>query len=257
MPSTTAALLSRASFAAAASAIVLSGCVAKPAGTTADTAAAVTTTTSTTTSTAGPASADTSWRPLVDGKTTDAWRGYKTQTFPASWHLADGTLTKSGSAEDLISRDEFGDFELTWDWKLAPKGNAGVFYRATEEYEKVYWSGPEYQLLDDAGHPDGKTRLTSAGAAYAIYPSPAGVVKPANQWNSSRLVVRGAHVEHWLNGQKVVDYELWSPDWEAKVKASKFGQWPNYGRAKRGHVAIQGDHEGSLWIRDMRIRELR
>ena len=257
MPSTTAALLSRASLAAAASAVVLSGCVTKPSRTTADTAAATTSTTSPSTATPTSTPADTSWRVLVDGKTTDAWRGYKTQTFPSSWHLADGTLTKSGSAEDLITKDEFGDFELTWDWKLAPKGNAGVFYRATEEYEKVYWSGPEYQLLDDAGHPDGKTRLTSAGAAYAVYPSPAGVVKPANQWNSSRLVVRGAHVEHWLNGQKVVDYELWSPDWEAKVKASKFGQWPNYARAKRGHVAIQGDHEGSLWIRDMRIRELR
>ena len=257
MPSTTAALFSRATVAAVASAVVLSGCVTKPSGTTPDTTAATTITTSMSATTAAAAPADSGWRILVGGTDTGAWRGYKTEAFPASWHLADGTLTKSGSAEDLITKDEFGDFELTWGWKLAPNGNAGVFYRATEEYPKVYWSGPEYQLLDDAGHPDGKSRLTSAGAAYAIYPSPAGVVKPAGQWNVSRLVVRGAHVEHWLNEQKVVDYELWSPDWEAKVKASKFGQWANYGRAKRGHIAIQGDHEGSLWIRYMRIRELR
>ncbi|HWE43100.1 MAG TPA: DUF1080 domain-containing protein [Gemmatimonadaceae bacterium] len=256
MPSHTAALLSRATFAAAASAIVLSGCIAKPSGTTADTTAAAPPTTPA--STAPPsAPADTSWRVLVGGTSTDAWRGYKAQAFPASWRLADGALTKSGSADDLISRDQYGDFELEWDWKLAPNGNAGVFYRATEEYPKVYWSGVEYQLLDDAGHPDGKSRLTSAGAAYAVYPSPAGIVKPANEWNSSRIVARGAHVEHWLNGRKVVDYELWSPDWEAKVKASKFNEWPNYGRARRGHIAIQGDHEGSLWIRNMRIRELR
>ena len=258
MTSTTAALFSRATVALIASA-TLAACVSgkSRSDTSATAATAAATPDSTSMTSAAPASADTSWRALVDGKSTDAWRGYKTQTFPASWHLADGTLTKSGSAEDLITKDEFGDFELAWDWKLAPNGNAGVFYRATEEYPKVYWSGPEYQLLDDAGHPDGKSRLTSAGAAYAIYPSPAGVVKPAGEWNVSRLVVRGGHVEHWLNGQKVVDYELWSPDWEAKVKASKFGQWANYGRAKRGHIAIQGDHEGSLWIRNMRIRELR
>ena len=246
-------IASRAALSAAA-ALLVAACAtgAKDPSPGDSTAARATTTTATTTA----ANPDTGWRILVGGASTDAWRGYKTQSFPASWHYADGTLTKSGSAEDLITKDEFGDFELTWGWKLAPNGNAGVFYRATEEYPKVYWSGPEYQLLDDAGHPDGKSRLTAAGAAYAIYPSPAGIVKPANEWNSSRLVVRGAHVEHWLNGKKVVEYELGSPDWEAKVKASKFGQWANYGRATRGHIAIQGDHEGSLWIRYMRIREL-
>jgi hypothetical protein len=195
--------------------------------------------------------ADTAWRSLND---TSAWRSYKQQSFPKNWTLANGVLTKKGSADDLISRDQWGDFELSWDWKLDPGGNAGVFYRATEEYEKVYWSGPEYQLLDDAKHPDGKSRLTSAGAAYAVYPSPAGIVKPANQWNSSRIVAKGAHVEHWLNGKKVVDYELWSPDWEAKVKASKFVDWKNFGRAKSGHIALQGDHDGTLSIRNMRIR---
>jgi hypothetical protein len=87
-----------------------------------------------------------------------------------------------------------------------------------------------------------------------LYAPPAGVVKPGGEWNSSRIVARGAHVEHWLNGQKVVEYELWSPDWEAKVKASKFGEWPHYGRARTGHLGIQGDHDGALSIRNMRIR---
>ena len=222
------------------------------------TATATTATTATTTSTAMSTAPDTSWRTLVGGNaTTSAWRGYKTQTFPSSWKVVGDTLTKSGSVDDLISRDEWGDFELTWDWKLDPGGNAGIFYRATEEYDKVYWSGPEYQLLDDAKHPDGKSRLTSAGADYGLYPSPAGFVKPANQWNTSRIVARGPHVEHWLNGQKVVEYEMWSPDWKAKVKASKFSAYPDYGLAKRGHIAIQGDHDGTLSIRNMRIRELR
>jgi hypothetical protein len=196
------------------------------------------------------------WRSLFDGTSTAAWRGYKSQTFPAGWHIVDGTLTKSGPQEDIITRDQFGNFELAFDWKLSTGGNAGLFYRGTEEYDHIYWSAPEYQLLDDANHPDGKSRLTSAGAAYALYPSPAGIVKPANQWNSSLIVVQGARVQHWLNGQKLLEYELWSPDWEAKVKASKFNDYPNYGRAKSGYIGIQGDHDGELSIRNVRIRPL-
>jgi hypothetical protein len=217
------------------------------------------------TSGAGAATADVrgvtssadGWTPLFDGRTTDGWRGYREQAMPAAWRVVDGTLTKSGETNDIISTGEFGDFELELEWKLDPGGNAGVFYRATEEYEHPYWSGPEYQLLDDAGHPDGKSRLTAAGSDYGLYPSPAGIVKPAGQWNSSRIVVKGSHVEHWLNGTKLLEYELGSPDWSAKVAASKFAAWPNYGRAAKGHIAIQGDHDGTLALRHIRIRELR
>jgi hypothetical protein len=197
------------------------------------------------------------WRPLFQGTSLSGWRGYKEQTVPAGWSLADGVVTKTGSANDIITRDQYGNFELAFDWKLATGGNAGVFYRGTEEYDHIYWSAPEYQLLDDANHPDGKSRLTSAGAAYALYPPPAGVVKPANEWNSSLLVVNGNRVQHWLNGQKLLEYELGSPDWQAKVKASKFVAYPNYGRAARGYIGIQGDHDGTLSIRNMRIREIK
>jgi hypothetical protein len=197
------------------------------------------------------------WRPLFDGTSTSAWRGYKSQTFPAGWKIVDGVLTKSGSVEDIQTRDQFGNFQLALDWKLSPGGNAGIFYRGTEEYDHIYWSGPEYQLLDDAGHPDGQSRLTSAGADYGLYPSPAGVVKPADQWNSTLIVVNGNTVQHWLNGQKLLEYEIGSPDWEAKVKASKFVAYPNYGRAKQGYIAIQGDHDGTLSIRNVRIREIK
>jgi hypothetical protein len=204
----------------------------------------------------GKVTPDDGWRSLLPDGSLAAWRGYQSDTVPAGWSVADGVLTKTTGTGDLVSRDEFGDFELTFDWKLAPGGNAGVFYRGSEEYEHIYWTAPEYQLLDDAGHPDGKNRLTSAASAYGLYAPPAGVVKPGGEWNSSRIVARGAHVEHWLNGQKVVEYELWSPDWEAKVKASKFGEWPHYGRARTGHLGIQGDHDGALTIRNMRIRTL-
>jgi hypothetical protein len=203
-----------------------------------------------------PAEQAAGWRPLFDGATTKGWRGYKSQAVPNGWRVENGTLTKDGSVGDILTTEQFANFELALDWKIATGGNAGVFYRGTEEYDHIYWSAPEYQLLDDANAPDGKSRLTSAAAAYALYPSPAGIVKPANQWNSTRIVVNGAHVEHWLNGQKVVQYELWSPDWEAKVKASKFKDWPNYGRAKSGYIAIQGDHNGVLALRNIKIRTL-
>jgi hypothetical protein len=196
------------------------------------------------------------WRLLFDGTTTNGWRGYKSAAMPNGWRVENGLLTKDASVADILTKDQFGDFELAMDWRIGTGGNAGIFYRGTEEYEHIYWSAPEYQLLDDANAPDGKSRLTSAAAAYALYAPPAGIVKPAGEWNSTRIVARGAHVEHWLNGQKVVQYELWSPDWEAKVMASKFVDWPNYGRAKSGYIAIQGDHNGVLALRNIKIRTL-
>jgi hypothetical protein len=197
------------------------------------------------------------WRLLFDGKTTTGWRGYKMNTMPAEWMAMDGTLMKEKPTEDIVTTDQFGDFDFVFEWKVTPGGNAGVFYRATEEYEKVYWSATEYQLLDDAGHPDGRNALTSAASNYGLYAPTVKVVKPANEWNSSRIVAKGTHVEHWLNGQKVVEYDYFSPDWEAKVKAAKFKDWPKYGRATRGLIAIQGDHGGVLALRNIKIRELK
>jgi hypothetical protein len=185
-----------------------------------------------------------------------AFRGYESDDAPPGWTASADTISKTRGTGDLITKDQFGNFELQFDWKLTKGGNAGVFYRGTREYDHIYWSAPEYQLLDDANAPDGKSRLTSAAADYALYPSPPGFVKPADEWNSSRIVANGAHVEHWLNGKKVVEYELWSPDWKAKVAASKFKDYPNYGLAKRGYIGIQGDHNGALSLRNIRIREL-
>lgn len=196
------------------------------------------------------------WHVLFDGTTLDAWRGWGSLGIPQGWHILGDTLTKEGEVDDLITRAPFANFELELEWKLGKGGNSGVFYRGTREYDHIYWSAPEYQLLDDAFARDGRSRLTAAAAAYGIYPSPAGVVKPFGEWNTTRILVNGAHVEHWLNGKKVVEYELWSPDWKARVAASKFAQYPRYGLAKRGHIGIQGDHDGALAIRNVRIREL-
>ena len=196
------------------------------------------------------------WRLLFDGTSLDAWRGYKTDAAPIGWRVADGIIVKDSSAEDIVTRDSFANFELVMDWKIAKGGNAGIFYRGTEEYDHIYWSAPEYQLLDDANAPDGASRLTSAGADYALYPSPAGIEHPAGEWNTARIVVRGNHVEHWMNGKKLLSYTLGSADWAGKVKASKFGKWPNYGKATRGLIGVQGDHSGRLELRNIRIRVL-
>jgi hypothetical protein len=206
-------------------------------------------------SVAQPQPATSEWKVLFDGKSLDAWRGYKSETMPPGWKIENGTLAKDAPVGDIMTKDQFGDFELVLDWKIGEAGNSGIFYRGTQEYDRVYWSAPEYQLLDDGKATDNKTRLTCAGAAYAIYPSPPGHLKPVGEWNATRIVVNGAHVEHWLNGVKLLEYELGSADWEARVKASKFKDYPNFGRAKRGHIAVQGDHAGALAFRNIRIRE--
>lgn len=197
------------------------------------------------------------WTPLFDGSTLTGWKGYRMETAPAGWHASNGVLSKEGPVGDISTVAEFGDFELSFDWKLSAGGNSGAFYRGTEEYDYVFWSAPEYQLLDDARHADGKSRLTSAGAAFGLYPSPPGIVKPADEWNSSVIIARAGHVEHWLNGQKLLEYETGSGDWDARVKSSKFAPYSNFARATKGRITFQGDHEGTLSLRNIRIQDLK
>jgi hypothetical protein len=199
-----------------------------------------------------PTSAQT---PLFDGKTTAGWRGFKMDTMPSGWKVVDGALTRVGPGRDIITQKKYQNFELTLEWRIAPGGNSGIFYRASEDDNAIYWTAPEMQVLDDARHPDGKSPLTSAGADYGIYPAPAGAVKPAGEWNQVRLVVNGTHVEHWLNGVKIVEYELRSPDWELRVRESKFGPHPHYGRNSEGYIGLQ-EHGDWVAYRNINIREL-
>lgn len=193
------------------------------------------------------------FRLLFDGRSLDQWREYRGTT-TGTWEAVDGAIYHGdGDGRDLITREQFVDFELRLDWKIAPGGNSGIFYRATEEYPEIYWSAPEMQVLDDAAHPDNQNRLTSAGSAYALYAAPAGMVRPAGEWNATRIIVRGPHVEHWMNGVKIVAYETGSPEWTAKVAASKFRSWPNFGKAPRGHIGVQV-HGNSVWYRSVRVR---
>ncbi|HEX9610301.1 MAG TPA: DUF1080 domain-containing protein [Gemmatimonadales bacterium] len=195
------------------------------------------------------------WRLLFDGRTTAGWRGFRMDSMPGGWQAVDGALTRVGRGGDIITREAFRNFELALEWKVAPRGNSGIFYRASEDAEAIYWTAPEMQVLDDAGHEDGQSRLTAAGANYGLDPAPAGAVRPAGEWNQVRLVVNGAHVEHWLNGTKVVEYELGSPAWEAKVQASKFAPHPHYGRNAEGYLGLQ-DHGDLVAYRNIKIRVL-
>jgi Domain of Unknown Function (DUF1080) len=201
-------------------------------------------------------SAPAAWRSLLEQDSAPDWRGWKAPGFPAGWHVVRGVLSKDGPVDDLVTKQTFGNFELELEWRIGKAGNSGIFYRGTREYDHIYWSAPEYQLLDDANTEDGKSRLTAAGSVYAVYAAPAGVVLPYDHWNRTRLIARGTHVEHWLNGRKIVEYELGSADWKSRVAASKFAAYADYALARSGLIGLQGDHPGALAIRHMRIREL-
>jgi hypothetical protein len=195
------------------------------------------------------------WRLLFDGSTLDGWRGYGGGDAPAGWVVEDGTLTLAGEGGDLVTEEQFGDFELSLEWNIEEGGNSGVFYRAIEGLDWIYQGAPEMQILDDANHADGQAEITSAGSNFGLHAVPRGIVRPAGEWNESRVVVRGDHVEHWLNGVRVVEYELGSDDWAQRVANSKFSAWPEYGRAARGHIGLQ-DHGNRVWFRAIKIRPL-
>lgn len=197
---------------------------------------------------------DTAWIALTD---LSAWRGYRRSDLPSNWQVEDGTivLRPGDNGGDIITRDQYDDFELALEWRVPPAGNSGIFYRATEDYEVIWYGAPEIQVLDDAAHPDGADPATSAGALYALYPPTEEAVRPAGEWNALRVVARGAHVEHWLNGVKIVEYEAWSDDWYDRVEASKFSEYPDFGEARSGHIGLQ-DHGDTVWYRDIRIRPI-
>ena len=237
----------------AALAVLLAGCTSAPAVETQPSAVAMSTASL---NTLTPAERADGWRVLFDGADMSAWRGYRDAKVPEGWHVTNGTIAKTSPVEDIVSKEEFSDFDLRIEWKIGEGGNSGIFYRGSEEFDKIYWTAPEYQLLDDIKAADNKTRLTCAGAAYGLYPSPPGHLMPVGEWNATRIVAKGPHIEHWLNGFKLLEYEMGSPDWQARMKASKFAAWPKYGQLRTGHLALQGDHNGTLAFRNIKIRVL-
>jgi hypothetical protein len=201
-------------------------------------------------------SSNSKWNVLFDGKTVKGLRGYKQSGFPDSWEVIDGTLkTVPGHGIDLISEEVYKNFELELEWKVPEKGNSGIFYFATEEGDYIWQSAPEMQVVDDEKHTDGKNTLTSAGALYALIAPSANVVKPVGEFNQVRIKVKNNHVEHWLNGTKIVEYVYGSDMMWDLVAKSKFNKMPLFAKASEGHIGLQGDH-GLIWYKNIRIRRL-
>jgi 3-keto-disaccharide hydrolase len=198
------------------------------------------------------------WIHLFDGKTTAGWKGYLQKTMPEGWKVVDGALTRVAKAGDIVSTREFANFELIAEWKIAPGANSGIFYRVVENDAdtEMWMAAPEYQIIDDRGYPQPLKPTQKTAANYDLDPPRLDATKPAGEWNTTRIVVNGAHVEHWLNGSLIVAYELWSDEWNRLLAQSKFKDSPRYARARRGRIGIQ-DHGDTIAFRDIRIRELK
>jgi hypothetical protein len=197
------------------------------------------------------------WKVLFDGKTFDGWRGFKIDKVPEGWLITEqGELHFTGKGKgDIMTKDQFENFELMLEWKISPGGNSGIFFHASEKNEYSWQTAPEMQVLDNGGHKDGQSPLTSAGSNYALHAPAKDVTREVGQFNEARIIVNKNQVEHWLNGEKIVEYELGSPEWQILVGESKFKTLPDYGRYKKGHIVLQ-DHGDPVWYRNIKIRKL-
>ena len=207
------------------------------------------------------------WELLFDGESTDGWRGYNKDAFPKKgWKVEDGNLIVmesggdvSGRGGDIITTETYDDFVLKLEWKLSKGGNSGIFYRAIEqETQPIYWSAPEMQVLDNAHHPDakkGENGNRKAGSLYDLIPADPQTFTGHGEWQQVKIVADGAHIEHWLNGEKVLEYELWTPEWYKMVRDSKFKCHPEFGDAHEGVIGLQ-DHGNRASYRNIKIKEL-
>jgi len=194
------------------------------------------------------------WKLLFDGKTLTGWREFKKATIGPGWQVVDGALTlvDPPKADDIITTERFANFDLQFDWKISKYGNSGVYYHVIEQGETGYQSGPEYQLLDNA---HGDPPLQRAGGLFGLYAPSVDATNPVGEYNHSRLLVDHGHVEHWLNGVKVAEYEIGSPDFKARVAATKFSRWPFFAAADTGYISLQ-DHHSVVAFRDIKIKPL-
>ena len=216
------------------------------------------------------------WRLLFDGTSLTGWRGLGYDTVPtAHWRVVDGAIVKVPTAKvqrqadgqpvsggDLMTVDSFGDFELALEWRVMPGANSGVKYNVSEELSLKHASnhaalGFEYQVLDDERHPDNQIDSHRAGSLYDILaPGAAKRLRPVGEWNSARIVLRGSHGEHWLNGAKIVEFDLGTPRLDSLLAKSKYKPIPGFAERRRGHIVLQ-DHGDEVHFRNIRIREPR
>ena len=200
------------------------------------------------------------WELLFDGQSMDKWKMFNGGEV-AGWKIVDGEMHNSGVGSDhggdIVTKKQYENFELYLEWKVAPQSNSGIFIHVQEGItDAIYESGPEYQLIDDKGWPEKLDDSQYSGANYAMHAPEGAKVAPIDEWNTTRIVVRNPHVEHWLNGKKVVEYDLWTDDWNALKAAGKWVETPHYGEAKSGSIGLQ-DHGGLSMFRNIKIREIK
>ncbi|HVF87234.1 MAG TPA: DUF1080 domain-containing protein [Pyrinomonadaceae bacterium] len=209
------------------------------------------------------------WKLLFDGKTTTGWRGFHQEKFPeAGWVVEDGCIKHvaakgelGGRGGDIITTEMYDNFEMQLEWRLAPGGNSGIKYLVSEDLPKTGPSGVsfEMQVLDDEGHPDAKMGINgnrTAGSLYDIMPAAKNKnLRPVGEFNQVRLIVQGNHIEHWLNGAKVVEFERGSPELKAAIAKSKFKDTAGFGETAKGHILLQ-DHGDEACFRNIKLREL-
>ena len=200
------------------------------------------------------------WELLFDGVTTNGWRSYNQPDINAGWIVNKNCLMSLGKGGDIggdiITSRKFEDFELYLEWAISKGGNSGILFHVLEgNYPAVYATGPEYQVLDDVGYPGELEEWQKAGANYAMHSASKKTLKPVGEFNSSRILVKDGKVTHWLNGDEVVSYELWTEDWKNRVQNSKWKDYPGYGLARNGHISLQ-DHGSEIYYRNLKIRDL-
>jgi len=200
-----------------------------------------------------PAEKAAGWKLLYDGKSLAGWRGFKAAAPDKGWTAAGALSPDAKTSKDIITKDQFENFELTWQWKISPKGNSGVMFHVIPVGEETYESGPEYQLLDNAR---GEPPLERAGSLFALVAPSVDVPKPVGEFNHSRLLVDHGKVQHWMNGTKVAEYEIGSPDFKARVAKSKFTRWPQFATGKSGAIALQ-NHGDEVAFKNIKIRVLK
>ena len=198
------------------------------------------------------------WILLFDGKSTEQWRPYQNKPSDG-WEIVDGNIyCKEKGVQhraDLITKEEYADFEFSFDWKMIKAANSGLVYRANEEHGAAHESASEYQLIDDAGYPGKLETWQNSGADYDMHPPTKIVSKPAGEYNHSVIKAKGKHIEHWLNGVKVADYEIGTPEWYQLRAKSKWKDISGWGENAKGHICLQ-DHGGGIWFKNLKIRKL-
>ncbi len=199
------------------------------------------------------------WISLMD---TSQWRGYNQNVLPSNWAIKDGIIECYGKAGDvggdIISTEVYDNFELRWEWKISKGGNSGVFYHVVEDtiYHSPYQTGPEYQLLDDVGFPEPIEDWQKTGANYAMHVANGKkTLKPVGEWNTAAIIFNRGRVEHWLNGEKIVEFDKFSEDWKTRRNSGKWNDYPDYGKTSTGYLALQ-DHGAGVWFRNVKVRRL-